>query len=483
MDIWNILGISPDEADERTIRRAYAKNLKTTRPDESPEAFQILRKAYECALAISKVRSKKESVQPDNIIQFAENAHKGESDIVIESEGVNEGVKNNECVNEGVNINEGASKGVNESESESENESVVVNGAGGGAAGPAADSRSDPVWKFCERFHALANDFTRYADREPWESLLSYSDGMNLWDREQLFVALPYLLNGIECLPSFFCAGLEQRFRWSDQIGRIDSRHPDDILVAIAVHFEYAMFVRPEEIAAHGGTFDEVKQLSNICMQLMNLQYGDALVALENMTDEGRNDRPATRKLYLYILYLAQRWTELIPAIKNDRATQENAAALYEALFLARAYLMMGETTRAGAIYEDILAQHPEQPDALRGAAACLAGGMRGAAATYEGDANPRGSGAAASLEADTEKALAYCNQLMQNIPDEIMARLIARKLSITTQKSARRRARKNSLRIPGKPFRAKILKISMAILGCILIFAGIIYCIALISI
>ncbi|SFM21627.1 RDD family protein [Marinobacter zhejiangensis] len=46
---WSELGIEPT-GDLRAVKRAYAKRLKTTRPDECPEAFQRLRKAYEDAL-------------------------------------------------------------------------------------------------------------------------------------------------------------------------------------------------------------------------------------------------------------------------------------------------------------------------------------------------------------------------------------------------------------------------------------------------
>lgn len=46
---WQVLELSPD-ADERSIKRQYAKLLKVTRPDEDPVAFQRLREAYEQAL-------------------------------------------------------------------------------------------------------------------------------------------------------------------------------------------------------------------------------------------------------------------------------------------------------------------------------------------------------------------------------------------------------------------------------------------------
>ena len=41
----------PEDADERALKRAYAKRLKDTRPDIDPEGFQQLRERYEAALA------------------------------------------------------------------------------------------------------------------------------------------------------------------------------------------------------------------------------------------------------------------------------------------------------------------------------------------------------------------------------------------------------------------------------------------------
>ncbi|TFF35835.1 J domain-containing protein [Pseudomonas sp. RIT623] len=50
MSHWQLLELSED-ADARSIKRAYARLLKQHRPDDDPQAFQRLREAYESALA------------------------------------------------------------------------------------------------------------------------------------------------------------------------------------------------------------------------------------------------------------------------------------------------------------------------------------------------------------------------------------------------------------------------------------------------
>lgn len=50
MDCWVVLGIERF-SDKKTIKIAYAKLLKQTRPDEDPEGFQQLHRAYKSALS------------------------------------------------------------------------------------------------------------------------------------------------------------------------------------------------------------------------------------------------------------------------------------------------------------------------------------------------------------------------------------------------------------------------------------------------
>lgn len=63
---YALLGIS-DDADERTIKRAYARLLKTTRPDEDPAGFQRLNEAYQAALSYQR-HQESESLDEDDAL-------------------------------------------------------------------------------------------------------------------------------------------------------------------------------------------------------------------------------------------------------------------------------------------------------------------------------------------------------------------------------------------------------------------------------
>jgi hypothetical protein len=63
MSVWTILDLAPT-GDEREIKRAYARKLKVTRPEDDPEAFQALREAYETALRMAQFAREDEPDKP-----------------------------------------------------------------------------------------------------------------------------------------------------------------------------------------------------------------------------------------------------------------------------------------------------------------------------------------------------------------------------------------------------------------------------------
>lgn len=73
MNCWEILGLDA-EADERTIKRHYARLLKTTRPDEDPAAFQALREAYEQALRLAQWRAEAGAEAVETLVAVVETA-------------------------------------------------------------------------------------------------------------------------------------------------------------------------------------------------------------------------------------------------------------------------------------------------------------------------------------------------------------------------------------------------------------------------
>ncbi|MEQ3724294.1 RDD family protein [Alcanivorax sp.] len=60
MPPWDSLQIEPT-ADARAIKRAYAKQLKQTRPDENPQGFQQLHEAYKQALTWAEQQSSQDA--------------------------------------------------------------------------------------------------------------------------------------------------------------------------------------------------------------------------------------------------------------------------------------------------------------------------------------------------------------------------------------------------------------------------------------
>ena len=84
MNHWKILEIEP-ESDLKAIKKAYAKKLKLTKPDEDPIGFQALHEAYKLAIKYAKQNAKRYPAyiedEPDRSA-----AHTGNNTVGIETQ-------------------------------------------------------------------------------------------------------------------------------------------------------------------------------------------------------------------------------------------------------------------------------------------------------------------------------------------------------------------------------------------------------------
>ena len=102
MNWWEILGISYD-SDLKTIKKAYAKLLKTYNPEEDPEGYQRLREAYDKAIKDVKNNNKQQNLHINLVENVNDELDVNEQIIKKQYENVNnyyEGQNNNNHINQ-----------------------------------------------------------------------------------------------------------------------------------------------------------------------------------------------------------------------------------------------------------------------------------------------------------------------------------------------------------------------------------------------
>jgi len=84
---WTTLGLDPSAATEREVKRAYAKLLRTCRPDQDPEGFRMLHEAYQTALYELQWRSVEDRIAPFESAGSADGERLGDDTVDLPMEG------------------------------------------------------------------------------------------------------------------------------------------------------------------------------------------------------------------------------------------------------------------------------------------------------------------------------------------------------------------------------------------------------------
>lgn len=115
MAIWDILEIEAT-SDTKVIKRAYAKKLKVTRPDEDPKGFQELHWAYKTALQHAEWMARREAegdeddydeYEDDSSEQYDPNSDASESelshlDLQLQDDSTNSSVTDEKSISESI---------------------------------------------------------------------------------------------------------------------------------------------------------------------------------------------------------------------------------------------------------------------------------------------------------------------------------------------------------------------------------------------
>ena len=115
MAIWEILEIEAT-SDTKVIKRAYAKKLKVTRPDEDPKGFQELHWAYKTALQHAEWMARREAegdeddydeYEDDSSEQYDPNSDASESelshlDLQLQDDSTNSSVTDEKSISESI---------------------------------------------------------------------------------------------------------------------------------------------------------------------------------------------------------------------------------------------------------------------------------------------------------------------------------------------------------------------------------------------
>lgn len=224
MNWWNVLEISYD-SDLKTIKKAYAKLLKSSNPEDDAEGYQRLREAYDAAVKYSK---KNREFINDNLDKNIIN----KVDINKNEENKSESYSNEQIIFK-------SNLDINEIYNERQDTKIDLN---------------EQVKQFLNRLNEIYNDMYLRTDLAVWEELLN-SDV--IWNVNSFPIIEDEIFNFLsknKYLPAQIWTKLNDNFTWSKNEIKLCDEHSalivdkflKNLKVPNKLKYDYIRSINPE---------------------------------------------------------------------------------------------------------------------------------------------------------------------------------------------------------------------------------------------
>lgn len=352
MSMWQVLEIEPT-GEVKEIKRAYAKKLKRTNPEDDPEGFQVLKEAYDGCLRYAKNYKRN--------IEYNDLSLNGEAlDIVHSEEEFNENdngdiynesnnqrfidlkIANNEDNLDEYNYNTFPRINIKE-----EQVNLEVN-------------FTEQIELLFEKVQALYDDFFKRIDLKYWKELLSDEVMWKFELKNQLCERMADFLIENYCLPRDVFKLISEGFQINEEKWHTHYDYPSDIVNYIFLQLSNEDRITRYNYLDENANVDfgkYVKYREDAFIALMNNELGNArkfIVLAEEIYDKDPYLKIMNSEYYIRI-------NDDITARENFNAAiglSRNDMAIY--LYQAKTYTYASRIQKVIDIYKFLVSRNPK---------------------------------------------------------------------------------------------------------------------------